>query len=203
MNGQEEQEGPGWAICPECDKKVKTDNLERHLKKVHGISARPARRPPKVPFPLGKFIAVLVVVIILVLVGIFAYARYSTTPSEPAISLDRNSHDFGTVSPQTVYTNFSLSNNGDATLEIYNISTSCDCTQAVLTYDGQTSPTFARSGNPDFRLKISPGKTATMMASIDPNMYVSSGKITRYVYFNTNDKGHSSVTITLMANIIR
>jgi hypothetical protein len=198
-----QEEGSGWATCPECDKKVKTDNLARHIKKVHGKIARPVHKTPKVTFPIGKFITVIAVVIILVFVGIFAYTRYSTGPSKPAFYIDRSYQDFGTGPPQTLYTNFSLSNNGDATLEIYNISTSCDCTQAVLTYDGQTSPTFKLSGNPEFRLKVSPGRTARMTASIDPNMYVSSGKITRYVYFNTNDKEHGSVKITLTANIIR
>jgi len=207
MGKKKEAEDPGWSTCPECDKKVRPDNLARHLRKIHGIRtegpAAKSRTTTPGPFPIGKFLAVVAVTVIIVFAGIYLALRPQPGHPEPSFTVDPTSYDYGMMHVEKKTTNFTIFNYGDAALRVYNISTSCDCTQLTITYDNQTGPVLKKSGNPDYSVSIAPGRNARMTVSLDSSMFTASGPIYRFIYLNTNDKAHKYVEITLTANVKR
>ncbi len=65
-NGEEELE-KGWERCPECGTKLKSKNLSRHLKKVHGDGLSSRGKPQETPNLIKtRFLPVLVIGIIIV-----------------------------------------------------------------------------------------------------------------------------------------
>jgi hypothetical protein len=199
----------GWTNCPECDRKVKEDNLRKHLQKVHGFTKTkamkimgevPKGRKGKVEGKgLGPLIAIGVIAII-VIASMLAYHQLNKEKSGPVFYIDRTNHDFGRFSAgetDTVSTTFTITNDGDEPLEIWGIETSCDCTVARLTIDGKQSPDFKQTSNPQWTGRLAPGKDATLYVSYDPNMYLNRGDIVRTVDMKTNDDTSPKVTVTL------
>jgi hypothetical protein len=205
MGKKTKAKDPGWATCPECDKKVKTDNLSKHLRKIHGIKTAgimaTSRTTTPGPFPLYKFVAVIAVAAIIVFAGMYVVLRPQPSHPEPSFTVDPTSYDYGMMHVEKRTTNFTIFNYGDAALRVYNISTSCDCTQLTITYDNQTGPVLKKSSNPDYSVSIAPGRNARMTVSLDSSMFTQTGPIYRTIYMNTNDKAHKSVEITVTANV--
>jgi len=195
------------ATCPKCWKKVNPENLHKHLKKVHGITRSDAKitkhHGPPVKFPLGKLAIVMAITVVCILILVFAIPELTKPGVEPVFSIDRGTQDFGIIGVVTVSTNFTITNDGDGDLILYNISTSCDCTTATLYYKGQPSPTFKQTGNPDYKLRIPPSGTVRLQVNLDTSYFSQSGPIYRLVNFSTNDNAQSDVEITLTANIHR
>ena len=195
------------ATCPKCWKKVKPENLRKHLKKVHGITRSEAKiakhHGPPVKFPIGTLAIVMAIAVVCILIIVFAIPELTKPGTEPVLSIDRTTHDFGIIGVETVSTNFTITNDGDGDLWLYNISTTCDCTKATLYYKGQPSPTFKLTGNPDYKFRIPPSGTGRLQVSLDTSYFSQSGPIYRLVNFSTNDNDHSDVEITLTANIHR
>jgi hypothetical protein len=195
------------ATCPKCWKKVKPENLRKHLKKVHGITRSDTtvathHRPP-VKFPLGKFAIVIAIAIVCILIIVFAIPELTKPGTEPVFSIDRTTHDFGIIGVEIVSTNFTITNDGDGDLWLYNISTSCDCTTATLYYKGQPSPTFKMTGNPDYKFRVHASDTVRLQVTMDSSYFSQSGPLYRLVYMSTNADGHENVELTLTANVQR
>jgi len=195
------------ATCPKCWKKVKPEHLRKHLLKVHGIRRSEAqvakRHGPIVKFPLGKFAVILAITIVCILIVVFAVPELTKPGASPVFSIDRTTHDFGIIGVEKVSTNFTITNDGDADLWLYNISTSCDCTTATLYYQGQPSPTFKQTGNPNYKFRVPGSDTVRLQVTLDSSYFSDSGPIYRLVHFSTNDKDHAQVEITLTANVHR
>ena len=200
----------GWTKCPECDRKVKETNLRKHLQKIHGLSKTDAMKVTG-EGPKGRKgrkdekgwttpIIVICVIIIVIVASILVYNKRQAK-GEAVFSIDRTSHDFGTIPPDTVVTTFTITNDGDGTLEISEVETSCDCTVARFTIDGKQSPNFQMNNNPEWTGKIEPGNDATLSVTFDPNMFHNRGDIIRKVDFRTNDADMTSVTLTLTAYV--
>jgi|GEM_PF-6558641 len=198
---------PTMVTCPKCWKKVKPDHLRKHLKKVHGITKSETkigkRHGPIVKFPLGKFAIVLAIAVVCILIIVFAVPELTKPGTDPVFSIDRTTHDFGIIGSETVSTNFTITNNGDGDLWLYNISTTCDCTTATLYYKGQPSPTFKQTGNHNYKFRIHASETVRLEATLDSTYFSQSGPVYRLVHLETNDKDHTIVEITLTANIQR
>jgi hypothetical protein len=200
----------GWAKCPECDRKVKEANLRRHLQKVHGLSKTEAmkvtgegpkgRKGGKAERGWTTPVIAICIVIIIIVAGVLIYNK-KQSEGEPVFYIDRTTHDFGTIPPDTVVTTFAITNDGDGTLEISEVETTCDCTVARFTIDGKQSPNFQMNGNPEWTGKIGPGDEATLSVTYDPNMFNNRGSVIRKVEFRTNDVERSSVTLTLTAYV--
>jgi hypothetical protein len=195
------------ATCPKCWKKVKPENLRKHLKKVHGITRSDTKiathhRPP-VKFPIGKFAIVMAIAVVCILIVVFAIPQLTKPVTEPVFSIDRTTHDFGIIGVETVSTNFTITNDGDKDLWLYNISTSCDCTTATLFYKGQASPTFKMTNNPSYKFRIHASETVRLQVTLDSSYFQQSGIVYRQVHLSTNDKEHSNIEITLTANVHR
>ena len=195
------------ATCPKCWTKVKPENLRKHLKKVHGITRSEAKiakdRGPLVKFPIGKLALILAITVVCILIVVFAIPALMNPGTEPVFTIDRTTNNFGNIGVGVVSTDFNITNNGDGDLWIYNISTSCDCTKATMYYNGQPSPTFKQTGNPNYKFKIPPSGKVRLNITLDSSYFQQSGPIYRKVNFSTNDKEHQNVEIILSANVIR
>jgi hypothetical protein len=88
----------------------------------------------------------------------------------PAIDVEPDSYDFGTIPQQVVTQSFIVKNKGDKDLVIGKITTSCGCTKAQI--DQNTIP---------------PGKEATLTVTFDPILHDTRGKTTKTVNLKTND----------------
>lgn len=105
----------------------------------------------------------------------------------PAISLDRMQHDFGVI-PQyggTVEADFTVTNTGEETLEIGDLTTSCSCTSATIT---DTS--------------IEPGESTTLTVIFDPDFHEEPTDVfRRTVFIPTNDSQNPEAEISITVDI--
>lgn len=108
----------------------------------------------------------------------------------PEIAITPSSYDFGRVKYGVVAAYvFEIKNEGNASLEISEISTSCSCTQAFL----------------DNRV-ITPGKTENMKVTFNPAVHKDDtdlGKIKRTVYLKTNDPQNPEPTVSISADVYK
>lgn len=123
-------------------------------------------------------------------------------PSRPQIEIPLINFDFGKIKlSDKVTKEIQIKNSGSNDLELQNFYTSCGCTFVQVIYDGQTSPQFSMHNNPLWQTKISSQKTATLRIIYEPRLMPVDGRVTRAVFFKTNDPGQPEVTITFSAEV--
>ncbi|MCL4338089.1 DUF1573 domain-containing protein [Patescibacteria group bacterium] len=94
---------------------------------------------------------------------------------------------------------FTITNQGNKPLQLYDIKSSCMCTFGQITIDGVKSPEFGmHSENPWIGI-VAPGKKATLSVIYKPYLMPVSGTISRDVYVKTNDPSSSNLTFTVKA----
>ncbi len=186
--------------------KVKSENLSRHIKKVHPDAKEGADKKAKKskrPSPGGRkaVYAVLAIIIIVVLVA----SAFVLLPAaeEPKIGVTPSSYDFGTIPRELQTVRIEVRNDGEANLEITWIRTNCNCTSAVLRVGGRTSPEFIGlkpqvSWNGETLL---PGQHGYLDVMYDPTYVPDSGPIARAVYVQSNDPNRSEVQVTITAYV--
>lgn len=104
------------------------------------------------------------------------------------ISFDRTEHDFGEINQfdGIVNTTFLVKNNGDTTLNINSISTSCGCASAEIEH-----------------LEISPGETSTLTVFFDPDFHEEpKDKFSRTVFIETNDPANPESEVKIWVDIL-
>ncbi|MCJ2669095.1 MAG: DUF1573 domain-containing protein [Thermoplasmata archaeon] len=191
--------------CPVCGVKVKSENLSRHIKKVHPDAeagaekkAKKARRPS-----VGGRKAIYAVVAVIIIVVLVASA-FVLLPAaeEPKIGVEPSSYDFGTI-PRVLQTvNIEVRNDGEANLEITRIWTSCMCTSAVLRVGGRNSPVFQGDSQTSWIGEtLLPGQHGYLDVTYDPTYIPDSGSIARAVYIQSNDPDRSEVQVTITAYV--
>lgn len=115
----------------------------------------------------------------------------SATATSPRIELTEERYDFGNVSEAggEVATTFTVMNAGAEDLVITNLLTSCGCTSATLTVDGQEGPRFGMHNNPtDWSATISAGDEAVLTVYYDPTVHPDlRGPVTREITIFSND----------------
>ncbi len=108
-------------------------------------------------------------------------------PESPRIAFDRTIHDFGVI-PQfggTVEADFTVTNKGEETLEIGDITTSCSCTSA----------TIANSS-------IKPGGSTTLTVVFDPDFHEEPLDVfKRTVFIPTNDPRNPEAEVSITVDI--
>ncbi|MEM3063615.1 MAG: DUF1573 domain-containing protein, partial [Nitrososphaerota archaeon] len=144
-------------------------------------------------------LAILILSILIVSGGVlFAYKTSKplelTTYSEeatdkPILELSAEHLDLGEMKvSETRTAEVILENKGTRTLEIYNISTSCDCTFVQLEIGEEKSPLFTmHSSRENWVGKIEAGNRAKLTVIYEPARMPVQGKVERFVLFNTND----------------
>ena len=104
--------------------------------------------------------------------------------SPPRIVVEPASQELGEVPQQKIELTYTVRNEGENDLEIQKISTSCDCTKAVIAQE-----------------KIAPGDSAVLTVTLDPtedNLY---GDVTRVIYLRSNDPENPEVSVEFHAII--
>ena len=106
---------------------------------------------------------------------------------EPQLSLETNRLELGDVpNGQIVTRDLSLRNDGDATLIVQNLSTSCGCTTATL------EP-----------MQLQPGASAALHIAFDSGAHGPdlTGPMVRQIYITSNDPVQPELTLDLAVNV--
>ena len=122
--------------------------------------------------------------IMLVLVGLFFLPACGKSP--PRIAVEPAAQELGEVLQKLIELKYTVKNEGESDLQILKISTSCDCTKAILEQD-----------------KISAGQSAVLTVTLDPtedNLY---GDVTRVIYLRSNDPENPEVSVEFHAFIVK
>lgn len=192
--------------CPVCGVKVKSENLSRHIKKVHpdakeGAEKRTKKAGQHSPASRKVLYAVLAVVVIAIIIA--AVFLMAPPPGEPDIQVDPLSYDFGTMPQEARTTRIIISNEGDSSLKITGIGTDCVCTSAVFTVGGRVSPVF-RMPDPSVQWSetLLPGQTGYLDVTYDPSIVNHFGQTTRVVNIDSNDPDTSRVQVVITAIVV-
>ena len=101
----------------------------------------------------------------------------------PSMKFTKDIIDFGKVKQGKVLTHvFVFTNEGDSTLSIKRVRTSCGCT-AVLLKDKE----------------VAPGKSGELKVTFNTKGYAN--KVSKYIYIDSNDSGQPSQKLTVSALI--
>lgn len=160
-----------------------------------------------------KFVIGTIIVTVLILIG-SVWAAFNLGQSaevEPAagaqVVTSVTSHDWGDIDIQggKVEATYPVTNEGDTTLKLYNVTTSCACTSAYLELGDKSSPMFGMHSQSSYVMEVPPGETATVRAVFDPLFHGPDavGEITRQITVMTNDPDHPELTFTAAANVIK
>lgn len=121
-------------------------------------------------------------VIVSIAVLLFASAALAQA-TKPRAVFKETKHDFGKVKQGDVVTHeFVFTNEGGAELVVEKVETTCGCTAALVS-----------------EKKIGPGKEGRIKTTFDTRGY--SGKLTRYIYFSSNDGDSPRRELGLVADI--
>lgn len=124
----------------------------------------------------------------------------STDAQKPQITTSSTFADLGKMKVKDEKSaDYIIENKGNKPLQLYKISSSCDCTYATVTINGVKSPELGMHSTNPWIGTLDPGKKATLTAIYRPYIMPVSGTITRYVYVKTNDPANPSLTFTLKA----
>ncbi|MCR4277140.1 MAG: DUF1573 domain-containing protein [Candidatus Roizmanbacteria bacterium] len=96
---------------------------------------------------------------------------------------------------------FKIKNIGQKTLQISNVSSSCNCTFGQIIIDGKESELFGMHNISDFAGEVLPGKEATVRVTYRPSIMPVYGIIEREVYISTNDPENSKLVFKVKANV--
>lgn len=96
---------------------------------------------------------------------------------------------------------FTIQNQGQKPLQLFNISSSCGCTLGQITIDSNKSPEFGMHSQSNWAGTVEPGKKATVDVIYRPYIMPVQGEVTRDVYVQTNDPENSKITFTVKANV--
>lgn len=161
-----------------------------------------------------KIIALTVFLTILILFGgVFFVSSTTSTPQITATQnvqadvIDPTSFDWGKIpmNDGNVSKKFTIKNTGKEPLKLFNIKTSCHCTQAKAIINGIESQNFGMSGYSSWVGEVKPGKDAQLVAIFDPAYHGPQGvgPVTRFVSVETNDKGNPKITFTLTGTVVK
>lgn len=161
-----------------------------------------------------KFIIVMIIsTIILLFGGIFFLTKTATTPqittsqNAKAYVSDPTSFDWGQISMDKGNKTkiFTIKNTGTDTLKLYNVKTSCHCTKAYVTINGNDSPSFGMDSLSSWTGEVPAGKEAELTVVFDPAYHGPGGMgaVSRFVSVETNDKTNTKLTFTLTGNVVK
>jgi hypothetical protein len=160
-----------------------------------------------------KFItAVVVATALLIFGGVYltsnmgGVSQIQANPEAKA-SVKETAHDWGEIGIDegNVEKTFEIENMGSETLALSNVITSCMCTTAQLSFNGNESPLFGMHTKSAYVLELPPNETASLKVVFDPAYHGPSGlgPITRQVEVQTNDADRTKLNFSLTAYVVR
>ncbi len=159
-----------------------------------------------------KIIIGAIVASLIIIVGAAVVLGQDKSPKRDAqgtasMTIDKTSEDFGSmkVSDEKTAT-FTVTNTSDATLRIWNVATSCDCTFTSIVIDGKETGEFNMPMHMSSTLKnwigeVAPNKQALINVTYKPSVMPVQGPVSRQATFSTNDPNSPEVTVSVSANV--
>lgn len=147
---------------------------------------------------------------VLALIGFFTAGNADKQGNEAvagtsSFQVNTEKIELGEVSVDGDYpAEFTISNTGDAPLEISDVRTSCMCTFAEIIIGGEKSPEFnmvMHNSHATRRWKgeLQPGESATARVIYKPHLMPVQGPVERNLVFTTNDPDNKEVELVVGA----
>lgn len=151
------------------------------------------------------------VILIVVLIGFVARGESQTAQGgdaireyqvadtqKPVLEVGSVYKDIGSMSVQDEKTtDFTIKNIGNKPLQLFNITSSCDCTVGQITINSVKSPEFSMHDKKIWTGLVNPGDTAVVSVIYRPRIMPVKGDISRWVYVQTNDPANKKLTFTI------
>lgn len=160
-----------------------------------------------------KPVVVIIIVSTLILFGgMWLVAKTAPTSSVESsstakVTTSETTYDWGTVNMENgkVEKIFPIKNDGQDTLKLFNVTTSCACTTAQLVLSDQASPLFGMHTKSSYVLDVLPGQEAELKVIFDPAFHGPNGvgPISRTITVETNDAAQKQLTFTANALVTR
>lgn len=159
-------------------------------------------------------IIIIIGLITLTLLGgvVFLASRLSNSAkveasADAAALVESTSYDWGNIGINNgkVDAVFEIKSTGKQDLKLFNGSTSCACTSAVITVGDKSSPLIGMHTQSDYVATVPQGKTALLKVTFDPLFHGPNGfgPINREATLSTNDPNHPQLKFFLNANVIK
>lgn len=128
-------------------------------------------------------------------------SSYSSTDSQkPQAKASSTFFDLGNMKvSDEKKADFIIENTGQKPLELFKVSSSCDCTFGQIEIDGVKSPEFSMHAKGDWTGNVDPGKKATLSVIYRPKIMPVKGVVTRDVFVQTNDPDKKQLTFSVKA----
>ena len=134
-------------------------------------------------------------IILLVLAGAYLLLRRPDTSGKGLLGLGTTTYSFGevSVSSEKVKGEIALRNTGEGILTITKLESSCGCTSASLTFNGEEGPVFSMPGHgpappQGWSAAILPGQAATLNVYYNPRTHPElRGPVERVVTVRSDD----------------
>ncbi len=121
--------------------------------------------------------------VVLMFAFLFCSAGVFFAGNGPSIKFEKEKIDFGKVKQGKVMTHvFKFVNEGDSTLSIKRVRTSCGCTAVLIS-----------------KKEVLPGKSGEVKVTFNTRGYAN--KVSKYIYVDSNDPSQPSKRLTVSANI--
>ncbi len=133
--------------------------------------------------------------------GAAALVSYTVNDNDkPKVEASSSFADLGNMKVKDEKTaEFTIVNKGSKPLQLFKVSSSCDCTFGQITIEGNKSPEFGMHSKNSWVGSLEPGKTAKIAVVYRPFIMPVKGVITRDVYVQTNDPQQQQLTFTVKA----
>lgn len=130
-------------------------------------------------------------------------ASYSASDKErPKVEAKTTSFDLGKMKvSEDKSANFKIKNIGQKSLQLSNVSSSCNCTFAQVVINGKESDLFGMHNVSDFAGEVLPGKEAIIKVTYKPSIMPVYGLVEREVYVTTNDPDNQKLVFKVKANV--
>lgn len=161
-------------------------------------------------FICGIFLSLAVIIALIFFSAPSQQTQQALASSQGTLSLATEIYDFGTISMQNglVRTQTILSNTSSEAVTVFNLYTSCMCTEVSLTHNTSSYGPFGMPGHKTasstpFRAVIQPGDTATIDIVFDPAAHgpEGTGPLKRLVFIETNSAASPQRIFTFHANV--
>ncbi len=121
--------------------------------------------------------------VVLMFAFLFCIAGVFYAGKGPSIKFEKEKIDFGKVKQGKVMTHvFKFVNEGDSTLSIKRVRTSCGCTAVLIS-----------------KKEVPPGKAGEVKVTFNTKGYAN--KVAKYIYVDSNDQSQPSKRLTVSADI--
>jgi hypothetical protein len=176
-------------------------------RKNRSLETKKARQEREKKEKNAKIIKYGGLAVILIVAGFYLSNSKSDQLTPPSIIINPLEYDFGDVSVAggIVKTGMNIKNEGGSDLLINDMETSCGCTSATVTKDGEEGPAFnmrMHGTNPvGWSETLKPGEIALLTVYYDPNVHPDMrGPVTRSVVLYSNDQSAPKKEVRIFVN---